>query len=106
MESYGNRLRRVLGERGVSVRELATRMNPANPETARRHINRVLAGGEPRERTRAEIAAALGVDRKEIEGEDDEEADMVAVLLERVMELSERTHELRRVAERVSRKRA
>lgn len=91
--TYGEKLRAHLETTDVSVRGLARRLDPENPEAPRRQLNRILAGRKPRPDTREKIAAALGVPRQVIEGEDeDEEEDPLAVLLVRVQKLlSERT---------------
>lgn len=93
--AYGDSLRSFLASRNISTRTLAKRLNPSNPESARRDLNRIFAGREPRAEKREEIAAALGVERREIEGDpDDEEEDPVAALLYQVQTLVRQAHQL------------
>lgn len=99
MDTYGQRLSKVLDSKSLSLRQLAHLMNPRQPESARRKLTRIMGGAEPHERTRAEIAAALGVDRREIEGDDEDEdiEAMVAVLFGQVGELKAHANHLLRV---------
>lgn len=59
-ESYAQWLRREMDERGVSLRELARRLGPNDPETWRRSLRRYLKGMVPLAKTKERIAAALG----------------------------------------------
>lgn len=59
-ETYAEWLGRKMREGDKSIRALARAWNPADPETARRALKRYLGGVVPREKTRGEIAAALG----------------------------------------------
>lgn len=58
--TYSEWLRAQMEAQGLSQRQLALRMNPDDPETARRSVRRYLKGMVPIERTRHLIAAALG----------------------------------------------
>lgn len=59
---FGSLLRDALTSQGVSIRELARRLNPERPETARRSLIRYIKGEViPEQRNRDEIAAALGL---------------------------------------------
>lgn len=60
-ETYSEWLRRQMDDRQVTTRELARRLNPDDPEIARRAVRRYLAGMVPIERTRDRIAHALGI---------------------------------------------
>jgi transcriptional regulator with XRE-family HTH domain len=99
---FGARLRAELDRQGISNRELARRLDPADPEGARRSIARWLA---PRDRAVtpsrpnvAAIAAALGVQPEELQPEedDDEESDLAATLVHTLKALMR--HERRRAA--------
>lgn len=59
-ETYAVWLRRQMDERGFTQRSLARAWNEDDPETARRAIRRYLKGMVPIERTRRELAGALG----------------------------------------------
>lgn len=59
-ETYAVWLRREMDERGFTQRSLARAWNPEDPETSRRAVRRYLKGMVPIERTRREIANALG----------------------------------------------
>lgn len=60
-------LRAELDEHGLGVRTLARRMNPSEPEVARRALNRYLyEGAYPSEANRDLIAEALDVDATEV----------------------------------------
>lgn len=59
-ETYGDWLARQMQERGFTQRSLARAWNPEDPETARRAIRRYLGGMVPIERTRHDLANALG----------------------------------------------
>lgn len=81
--SFGQRLRRELDSQGVSVRELARRIRPDDPESGRRNIARWLA---PRNRavtpSRATInlvADVLGVDTKSLSADDEEDSPVAAL---------------------------
>lgn len=67
---YGTGLARVMADRQVSIRGLARRLDPADPENARRAIRRYLSGDQtPTVKTRERIAEALDATREEIEGD-------------------------------------
>lgn len=75
--TYADRLRKVMADKGVSVRELGKRLRPDSPETGRRTVQKYLAAvnpDTPGEARRKEFAAALGAP------ELDEEEDLVATL--------------------------
>lgn len=74
-ETYAQWLKRQMDERGFTLRGLARAWNPNDPENARRALRRYLKGMVPIERTRAEIARALGSDESEPANSDDEEGD-------------------------------
>ena len=60
-----------LAERGWGIRTLARKMNPEEPEIARRALNRYLfEGSNPTEVNREAIAAALDVDPSEVPSAD------------------------------------
>lgn len=60
----------ALKERGWGVRTLARKMNPTEPEVARRALNRYLyAGSNPSEANRELIAAAFEIDAAEVPAE-------------------------------------
>lgn len=59
-ETYAVWLRRQMDERGFTQRSLARAWNEDDPETARRAVRRYLKGMVPIERTRRELARALG----------------------------------------------
>lgn len=83
---FGRKLRDQLDRQSISVRELARRMQPDDPESARRNIARWLAPRASavmpsRANVRA-VAEALGVAPDELNGDDDdEESDPVATLM-------------------------
>lgn len=62
-----------MDERGFTQRGLAKQWNPADVETARRAIRRYLKGMVPIERTRREIASALGSEELGPDAGDSEE---------------------------------
>lgn len=76
--AFGQRLAAELDRQNVSARELARRMNPADPELQRRSIARWLAPVDaavnPSPSSRANAAAALGLDVAEFAEDDEEEA--------------------------------
>jgi len=59
--AYATWLRARMDEGGFTQRSLARAWNEDDPETARRAIRRYLKGMVPIERTRRELAGALGV---------------------------------------------
>ena len=59
-------LREELGSRDWGLRTLARRINPDEPEVARRALNRFMKGTWPTARYREQIANALEVDEQEI----------------------------------------
>lgn len=89
--SFGRRLRSELTKQDVSVRELARRLKPEDPESARRNIARWLA---PRERavtpgaaTIARVAAELGVEPRELRGDDTDEDEARSMTLDDILRM-------------------
>lgn len=74
-ETYQDWLRRKMEEGGHTLRGLARKWNPDNPEVARRALRRYLKGVVPIARTRLEIARVLGSDDSEPVNGDDTEDD-------------------------------
>jgi transcriptional regulator with XRE-family HTH domain len=76
--AFGQRLAAELERQNVSARELARRMNPADPVLQRRSIARWLApvgsAVNPSPLSRANAAAALGLDAEAFSEDDEEEA--------------------------------
>lgn len=90
--AFGKRLRAEMARQQVSVRELARRINPRDPEASRRTIARWLtptdAAVNPSRASVRAVAAALGVDPSELVDEEDsdmplsrDEAAMLVALL-------------------------
>lgn len=81
-ETYAEWLSRQMRERNLSQRGLARAMRPGDPETARRALKRYLNGMVPQERTRIDIARALGTDETgpSESSDDDEEGSLLADL--------------------------
>lgn len=89
---FGRNLRAELDARRVSVRELARRMQPDNPEGMRRNIARWLSpeetAVEPSAASVRATAAALGVAPEALAAdEDEEEAALYAPLSRAVRDL-------------------
>lgn len=59
--TFAQWLRAQIDERGWGVRTLARRMNPAEPEIARRALNRYLCGSLPTDTYRQQLADGLGI---------------------------------------------
>lgn len=78
--SFGTRLRSELDRQRLSSRELARRINPRDPESARRNIARWLAPlGQAVNPSRASarlVADALGVALDELVDDEEEAADL------------------------------
>ncbi len=88
-ENYATWLSRKLDEAGYTVRGFAKRMNPENPEIARRTLRRYIKGDViPREPAQREIAEHLGSEEIGPSDDDDEESDLFAELQRRVDEIS------------------
>lgn len=85
---FGERLRSELDRQGLSIRKLATRIDPASPGVARRNLHRWIAGTKPTKGSRALVAHALGVEASHFDEDDEEEdsemADLVSALLHRI----------------------
>lgn len=77
-ESYAEWLAREMEERGFTQRGLAKAWNPDDVEIARRSIRRYLNGTVPTERTRIQLARALGSSESGPRQSDDLEADLHA----------------------------
>ena len=77
--SFGEKLRRELDQRGMSIRKLARTMNPSKPEQARRNLARWIGGyNEPSRVQLVAVCNALGVP---LETFDEEEDDPVMALM-------------------------
>jgi transcriptional regulator with XRE-family HTH domain len=71
---FGRWLCGELESRDWGIRTLARRINPGEPEIARRALNRYVHEGTlPSPEYRAAIADALGVDVDELPGDDEDE---------------------------------
>lgn len=75
--SFGKRLRAEMNRQQVSVRELARRVNPADPEGQRRSIARWLSSSpeavRPSRASVRAVADALGVTPEDLADEEDSE---------------------------------
>lgn len=74
-ETYQEWLARKMDEGGHTLRGLAKKWNPENPEVARRALRRYLKGVVPISRTRLEIARILGSDDSEPSSDADDTED-------------------------------
>ena len=93
---FGDRLRRELDRTGVSIRGLSRRLDPKNPDAARRNLTRWIGGHNvPTPANRDAVADALGVDRSVFSEDEDEEAELVAALVATVRAVAR--HEAERV---------
>lgn len=85
---FGERLRTELSRQNLSIRKLARRIDPKNPEVARRNLSRWIAGTKPTGASRALVADALGVDMSYFDEDDEEDdsemSDLVRALLNRI----------------------
>lgn len=74
--TFAAQLRTAIDEHEISVRELAHRLNPDSPESARSHLHKWLRGAHVPSRTsRRAVARALDLPAEHFNGdEDDEEA--------------------------------
>lgn len=78
---FVTRVRQEMAHQALSIRGLARRMDPANVDRARRNLHRWLDEGiRPSRTSRAEVAAALGIESAALE-DDDEESDLVGALM-------------------------
>lgn len=75
-ETYAEWLSREMEARGFSTRSLARAWKPEDFETARRSIRRYLGGVVPIERTRVDLARALGSDESGPSEPSDKEGDL------------------------------
>ena len=79
---FGEKLRRELDQRGMSIRKLARTMNPNTPEQARRNLARWIGGyNQPSRIQLVALCEALGVPLETFADDDDEEADPVVALM-------------------------
>lgn len=94
---FGDRLRAQLDQRNVSIRALSRRMNPGNPEVAKRSLLRWISGRVvPSPVSVATIADALGCEMADL-SDDDEEADQeMRILGEMFLELLARVEAMRK----------
>jgi transcriptional regulator with XRE-family HTH domain len=78
---FGEKLRRELDQRGMSIRKLARTMNPIHPEQSRRNLARWIGGyNQPSRIQLVALCEALGVPLETFD-DDDEEADPVVALM-------------------------
>jgi hypothetical protein len=98
---FATNLRQTLDALDLSTRAAARAWNPEDPETARRTINRWLAGTTPSETARDSFAAAVGATATMLPLPTDEDvtADLLADLMAAVRRLERtQTEILERVA--------
>jgi len=96
---FGEKLRRELDRQDVSVRALARKLQPQQPEVARRNLARWIGGyNRPTTAHRDAIADALGVSREQFAADDEEEDDPLVALMNAVRRVvrEEVERELRR----------
>lgn len=68
--TFADKLHAALDDQGISVRELARRLNPENPEAARSGIHKWLANKhEPHRASRRAVAVALGLEPNHFNGD-------------------------------------
>ena len=81
---FSARLGEALVQHNVSIRGLAKRINPEDPESARRNLHRWLAAENyPSKASRQAIADGLGITREELDPDEEEESSpSLAELLE------------------------
>ena len=87
---FAPKLRDAMSEKGISSRQLCRVWRPGrDQETTRRSLNRYLRADQksviPGPEIRRELAEALGVDASEFTPDDDEETDLVAALISRLV---------------------
>jgi len=92
---FGTKLATALDTQGMSVRGLARRLRPDDPESARRTLHRYLAGRTPSPEMRQQIATALGIDAGDLEPDssDDEDEEDDRALRRIVGKLIERSED-------------
>lgn len=85
---FAREVRAELRKRDWGVRTLAREMNPDNPESARRALNRWLSKDSPKnpnQANRAAVAVALGLSPDHFDGDEDEdesEQEIMAALMQ------------------------
>lgn len=73
---FGEKLRAELDSQRMSIRGLARRMSPENPEQMRRNLARWIGGyNQPSRIHRLDVAEALGLPSDHFIADDDEEDD-------------------------------
>lgn len=79
---FGHQLRQELDRQGLSLRAFARRLNPSNPEVARRSLAKWNAGTVvPSLESRSAVAVALGLNPSHFgDDEDEEESELYADL--------------------------
>lgn len=78
---FGQQVRHELDSQRMSIRKLARKLDPSNPEVARRSLARWIGGyNQPSRINRIAVAEALGLSRDALL-DDDEEADPLVDLL-------------------------
>lgn len=87
---FGRNLRAELDRQSISVRELSRRLNPSDPDSARRTIARWLtplgeAAVKPSRASLLAVADALAVDPSELDDEDDDAMAALTRAVERVV---------------------
>lgn len=71
---FGPKVFSELHRQNIGIRTLARKMDPKQPERARRNLNRwIHEGVKPSPANRVAVAVALGIDEGEFADEDDEE---------------------------------
>lgn len=79
---FGSKLRLELDNRGMSLRAFARKVNPDQPEVARRNLARWIGGyNQPSRLNRIAVARAFGMPDDSFLDEDDEEADPLVALM-------------------------
>lgn len=79
---FGQELRSQLDRQRLSIRKLAKRLDPEQPDRARRNLARWIGGyNSPSRISRIAVAEALGLPSDALLEDDDEEADPVVDLV-------------------------
>jgi hypothetical protein len=96
MATFSDKLNAVLEDRSMSNRGLANRIDPENPESARRTIRKWRSGQQTAtQASRNSVTDALGLERGSLDP-DDEEDSLVRALIAAIGEVK-----LRRVLDEV-----